>query len=66
MITIPTFGTWEYITGLLNLNFGAVDKLIFAQKTHASLVHTTADGTGIPNPSGVLTYATPGNGADSL
>lgn len=42
------------------------NSLTFAQKTHGNLVHTTADGTGIPNPSGVLSLNMTNNGGDVL
>lgn len=43
-----------------------IDKLIFAQKTHGSMVHTVADGTGTPNQGGVFEITLTGSGDELL
>lgn len=40
--------------------------ILLVMGTYASIGNTVADGTGNPNPGGVLTLTLPGNGGDDL
>lgn len=61
-----TKGSSLVSVGVDSVLASSVGKLIFAQKTHASMVHTVANGTGTTNPAGVVVITLTGSGDELL